>query len=266
MKLSNTDDAISLAMQGRWEEAVALNRRIIETSPDDIDARNRLGKALTELGRYAESKQSYERVLELDPTNAIAKRNIQRLSLLKSEDRPPKESPKFNSKFFIEETGKARIVSLQKIAPREALIKMSPGDPAHLQIRDQSLVIINDAGDYLGEVEPKLTSRLIELMEGGNKYQAAITSLRDDRIKVIIRETFQHPSQIGHLSFPPRVVEEMKPYFKSSLAKYDAEEDFASEADEGGDLEGEPDPLWDDDTQSEEDVSILSSEDADAIV
>ena len=46
----HSKQAITLAMQGRWQEAVAANRRIIETFPDDVDAYNRLGRAYIELG------------------------------------------------------------------------------------------------------------------------------------------------------------------------------------------------------------------------
>jgi tetratricopeptide (TPR) repeat protein len=266
MKLSNADEAIRLAMQGRWEEAVEINNSIIAIAQEDIDAHNRLGKALAELGRYDEAKKSYERTLELDQTNIIARRNIQRLSHLKNEERPPKDPPNIDSKFFIEETGKARIISLCRTAPRETLAKMSAGDRVYLQVKEQRLVIINESGDYLGEVEPKVASRPIELMEGGNEYQAAIISLRDNRARVIIRETFQHPSQIGHPSFTPRIVEELKPYLKSVLVKHDTEDDLPLEPEEPGDLEGEVEPTSEDDIQHEDEAPALAEEDVDAII
>ena len=50
-------EAIALAMQGRWEEAVAANRAILELFPEDVDAYNRLGSALMELGEYAFKKE-----------------------------------------------------------------------------------------------------------------------------------------------------------------------------------------------------------------
>ena len=43
-------EAVELAMDGRWEEAAAVNRKVIAASPSDLDAYNRLGKALLELG------------------------------------------------------------------------------------------------------------------------------------------------------------------------------------------------------------------------
>ncbi len=250
MKQSVADEAVSLAMNGCWEEAVAVNQSIIERSPDDVEAHNRLGKALSELGQYAEARQSYERTLELDPTNSIAKKNIQRLAVLESDGGSMNDPHVIDSRFFIEETGKARVITLYRVAPKSSLVKMSAGDVVRLQSQDQALFVLTGDGEYLGEIEPKIASRLIELMEGGNQYEAAIIGLMDDRVKVIIREAYQHPNLAGHLSFPPRVVDEPRPYLKDTLVKYDIDEDIPEEPDEPGDLEGEVEPDW----EEEEDI------------
>src|SRR4051812_26178519 len=72
--------AITLAMQARWEEAVEVNREIVQIEPDDAEGHNRLGKALTELGRVGEARDAYESALRADPANLIAQRNLDRLS------------------------------------------------------------------------------------------------------------------------------------------------------------------------------------------
>jgi len=43
---------------------------------------------------------------------------------------------------------------------------------------------------------------LIKLISGGNKYQASVTSLENERIVIMIQETYQHPTQIDITSFP----------------------------------------------------------------
>jgi hypothetical protein len=48
---------------------------------------------------------------------------------------------------------------------------------------------------------------------------------------VMIRETFQHPSQAGKLSFPPKGMEEFKPYVGDKLLKLESDEE---EEDESG--------------------------------
>src|SRR4030043_707293 len=86
-----SQEAIALAMQSRWQEAITVNQSIIDLFPTDIDAYNRLGRAYTELGEFAKAKDAYSRTIELDPYNSIAKRNLQRLSLLRDSQVSVKE-------------------------------------------------------------------------------------------------------------------------------------------------------------------------------
>ena len=207
-----TKQAIALAMQGRWREAVAANQSLIENFPNDIDAYNRLGRAYMELGEYSRAKEAYSRTLEIDPYNTIAEKNLRRLSRLGevavgAED----DSGKVEPQSFIEEIGKAGVVNLYHLAPPEILARMVAGDKVHLKIDGGSLIVENGRGEYLGQVEPKHAQRLIRLMEGGNKYTAAIISSTEDAVTVIIREVYQDPSQAGQLSFPTKGVEGIRP-------------------------------------------------------
>ena len=81
-KKQQADLAIQLALRGRWAEAAQLNRSIIDSFPTDVDAFNRLGKAMTELGRYGEAREAYMKALEIDPLNTIARKNLARLATL----------------------------------------------------------------------------------------------------------------------------------------------------------------------------------------
>ena len=263
---SRNDEAIKLAVQGRWKEAVATNQEILEISPNDIDSLNRLGKALSELGRNAKSRKAYERVLELDPHNSIARRNLDRLSLLKDNETSSKGSRGIDSRFFIEETNKARRVNLRRLAPEETLGKMAAGDPVDFRINNGRLEIINNSGEFLGEVDPKIGARLVRLMQGGNEYKAAIINLGTHDVKVIIRETFQHPSQIGYNSFPPpRTMEEIRPYLKDSMVKRGTEEEPPKEAVEIEDWEHEEEPLEESDVLLDDEASALK-EDGDKVI
>src|SRR5437870_4084414 len=86
LKRSGAEHAIALALESKWEEAAALNRAILATVPNDVDSWNRLGKSLIELGRFRDARDAYQRSIELDPVNTIAKRNLDRLSNVKEDD------------------------------------------------------------------------------------------------------------------------------------------------------------------------------------
>ena len=66
LKRNWVEQAVSLALRGRWDEAVCVNDRILSLFPDDADAYNRLGKAYTELGRYADAHAAYGHTLRID--------------------------------------------------------------------------------------------------------------------------------------------------------------------------------------------------------
>lgn len=222
--------AIALAMQGRWEEAVAANRKIIEAFPHDLDAFNRLGRAFMELGEYTLAAEAYGQSMQLDPANTIAAKNLQRLLHLGgSAGGARAESRHAEPHHFIEEIGKAGVVSLYNLAPPEVLVRMVAGNEVSLRINGARLTVENSRGAYLGQVESRPAQRLIRLMEGGNRYTAAVISSAEDRLTVIIRETYQDPSQVGQLSFPPRGVEKIQSYVSGRVLRREMEEDDLSE-------------------------------------
>src|SRR4051812_39066483 len=82
LRRQRQERAIKLAMESKWEEAAQENETILQVFPRDVDAHNRLGKALTELGRYNDAREAYGRALQLDANNIIARKNLQRLETL----------------------------------------------------------------------------------------------------------------------------------------------------------------------------------------
>lgn len=231
-----TEAAIQLALQGRWDDAASLNRSIIHLFPTDVDAYNRLGKAMTELGRYAEARDAYQKGLEIDPLNAIARKNLSRLATLGEVAAPRPATQKLSPHMFIEETGKTGVTTLLR-PNMEVAARMTAGDQVNLVRDNGTLVIMSIQGELIGDVEPRLAQRLIKLMDGGNQYVAAISGLTDNDVRVFVRETFQHASQAGKLSFPPAVTEAFRPYLKERLIRQDTLKEGYYASDEGEDWE-----------------------------
>ena len=227
-RLSN--EAIDLALQGRWEEAEVVNRDIIEKFPADAEAYNRLGRALTELGAFDGAREAYLKTLELAPENAIAKKNLARLTSLSesiatlSNSRQEVSTRRAQARrvtldLFITEMGKAGVVNLYNVASSDVLAKMGFGDQVHLEARGQRLVVKSEGEEYLGEVEPRQGLRLIKLMLGGNRYDAAILNVEEDKVQVIIKEVYQHPSQVGRPSFLIKATERLRTRIKEGLLR-----------------------------------------------
>ncbi len=225
-------EAIAFATSGQWQEAVRANKAILNISPSDVDAYNRLGRALMQQGEYAEARDAYNRALELDPYNIIATKNLDRLSRLTKMPPATKADNRVSLDIFIAEAGKTGVVNLTHLAPEEVIAKVAPGEEVGLQVERQRLLVRDGQGEYIGEVDPKYGVRLVNMINGGNRYVAAISSLGEDIVKVIIREVYQHPSQMGRLSFPKKGKENYRPYTRESLFRRRQEEDETAEEDE----------------------------------
>ena len=228
IKRERVKQAISLAMESHWEEAASVNRLIVDHSPDDVEAHNRLGKALSELGQYKEARKVYKRALQLAPNNGIARKNLQRIEPLREDISQKTQRKRVPPHFFIEETGKTGSVTLVNEAPEETLAKTSAGEPVALEFMDKTLQVTTTDGEYLGSVDPKIALKLIDLSRGGNRYAGAISRLDGSQIHIFIKETYQHPSQKGRLSFQPKGVNDFRPYVWEGLYRFGADDDDAS--------------------------------------
>ncbi len=253
LKRLNTKRAITLAMQGHWQEAIATNKTIIEAFPDDVDAHNRLGRAYMEKGEYSEAKKAYERSLTLDAYNTIAKKNLLRISQLKEVSKNPKEHPHTVEPHFIEEAGKSGVVNLQRLASTKTLARLVAGDKVSLKVDINNLAVKTTTGEYIGMVEPRHAQRLIKLIKGGNKYSAAIINAEENKVTVIIRETYTDPNLIGQPSFPPRWAESLRTYEgnKGTSESWEEEEDM-EEA--GYAVEEEPESILPEDYSPTDDI------------
>ena len=205
-------EAIFLAMQYRWREAAEANRSIIELFPEDIEASNRLGKALLELGDYPQACAAFERALQLSRSNTIARKNLARLDLLEKGAQAPRKEVKLAVRRFLGEDGKTTITTLDRPAPGPVLARTAPGDPVALEIEGNTLLARSDSAEYLGLVTPRLAVGLLRLMAGGNRYEAAVISASEAGLGIIIRETHQSPEQLGVASFPARSIGDSRTY------------------------------------------------------
>jgi len=262
VKRVRTEQAIQFAMQSRWDDAVTANRAIIAAFPNEADAYNRLGKALTETGKIKEAREAYQKALELDPTNAIARKNLERLASAKARAERDR-AQQVDTSLFIEEMGKTGLATLRP-SKNKALVTLSAGDEVALKQVGSRLTAETIAGEYISDLDPKLSLRLSKLMSGGNKYAAAVAGISPDGIRVIIKETFQHPSQAGRLSFPAgKAGDVVRPYTKESMVRTDADDDD-DQADDTEDWDdSEPDAEAEPETREVNLFDVARDEDAD---
>jgi hypothetical protein len=226
MKRQLAEQAISHASAGRWSDAAETNRKLLELGAD-VEAENRLAKALWELGELALAREHYQAALALDPTNRIAERNIDRLRTLLvaagEKTVPAIEGSKAPVRIFVEETGKTGFAHLIDLTDPKTLAQVNPGDSVDLTPEGNRLVAISN-GVRIGAVEPRVAARLLKLIADGNKYSAGVTSLGAVDVRIIIREVYQDPRNYGKVSFPTAAKSsDLRPYTKGTLLREDEE-------------------------------------------
>src|SRR5690348_10136763 len=238
-KRTKSEQAISLAMKNRWDEAAQINREILDLFPNEVDAYNRLGKALTELGRYSEARDAYAQAVKLDPLNGIASKNLQRLSKLAQEgSATPAPSP-VDPRLFIEESGKTYVTPLTDLRRSEAAAKLSAGDQLQLERRGNQVVVTDLAGNEIGRIEPKLEQDLIRLLDLGNQYAVFVTAANEQAVHVIIRETHRSAAMGNRPSFRPTAAQEVRAYTREGAPRYELEEEDEEDEELGEEEEEE---------------------------
>ncbi|HEY8786536.1 MAG TPA: tetratricopeptide repeat protein [Candidatus Limnocylindria bacterium] len=197
------DQAIAAALEADWPRAAELNQKLIDVSPEDLEGRNRLGRALLELGRLDEAKVAFAEVLKMEPHNSIALRGSSRVAtLLEHKTKPFTTTTKTQPRLFIEDMGKTGILRLINLAPTHVLAKYSPGAECELREQEGLLAVHARDGELIGFLEPKVGRRLIDLLRTGNQYVAAIVSNDPANARVAIREVFSSAENASRISFP----------------------------------------------------------------
>lgn len=208
--------AINLALQNDWTGAVEANIDIVNKFDDDLEAYNRLGKALTELGKHQKAKDAFRNALKISPYNSIAQKNLDRLNKLGNDISISGNTVLSTPQFLIEESGKSGLTALIDLAKWNVLLKLVPGHRVYLKANEGRLRILDSSETYLGTVEPKLSSRLIRLIDGGNHYEGTVMSVNEKELIVMIREIHQDPSQASITSFPTKVNDQYTGYMPTN--------------------------------------------------
>jgi len=181
--------AIKTALHGDWHTATKINKALINNNPRDIEALNRLAFAFTITGKIKQAKSTYKKVLQIDPLNPIALKNIKRITgtSLPANKKNTTISIPVNYA-FIEETGKTKIVELINIAPSKVIATLAVGQMLDIYIKRSKIFLKEQNKQYIGVLPDDIGKRLIKFVRGGNKYGAYVKSANSHSVVVFIKE------------------------------------------------------------------------------
>jgi tetratricopeptide (TPR) repeat protein len=239
------EEAIQAALESRWQDAVAINRALIDRHGGDDEANNRIGKALTELGEHQQALDAYTQALQINPLNVIAQKNVRKLQqLLDSRAKLGGAKGAIDVDLFAEEPGKSALTVLNP--PKSGVVVVvAPGDVVELHLQDGGLQAQTGRGVVLGDVDSKIARRLVPLIGSGNRYTAVVARVEESQIEIIIREAFQSADNARRSSFPVsrQKREDFRPYAKDSLlAQRGVDEEALGDAEEDEETGGTAEP------------------------
>jgi len=185
--MTDTAHAIQAILHGDWEKAIQLNLAILEENNQDIETLNRLAFAYTALGKIANARGIYQKVLDIDPCNPIALKNIKKLG--DSNSRKNEYTPfTINNTMFLEEVGRTKVITLVNTAPPRVLRTLQPGLPLILHIKRMKIFVLDEKQQFLGMLPDNSSKRLIKFIKGGNKYTTYIKSVENRIVTIFMRE------------------------------------------------------------------------------
>lgn len=195
--------AIQTALLGDWTNAIILNKSILEETPEDIDAMNRLAFAQTSIGNAKEAKSLYQQVLALDVQNPIALRNLKRLQEGITSSKTNSLPPAHVSNLFIEEPGRTKVIELLNVADKKVIAPLRSGETLLMVIKRMKIFMLDQNKQYIGMLPDDIGRRLIRFMNDGNQYEAYVKSVDGNKVTIFAREVKKTSKFKNQPSFLP---------------------------------------------------------------
>lgn len=212
--------ALDCALNCNWEKALEINLKLSKLEPENTECLNRIAKAYFELGSYSKAKKLYTQVLDLDPYNMIAQKNLKRVNSFNSKSKTDgkvrennqsnpgnhqegqnNEGSYISPSLFLEEPGVTKTVNLVKVAEPQKLLKLSFGSRINMVFKKRGITVYDSNNNYIGALPDDFAHHLTKLIKGGNKYQAIIKSIKSNGLTVLVREIFRSKKFRNQASF-----------------------------------------------------------------
>lgn len=222
---SQDQDAVSAALKGDWKEAIRINIEVLDKSKNNLDALNRLGYAYLKIGQLTNAKNTFQKVLDLDPYNQIALKNNKLAAVVKKKDISVGDKTKLSPMQFLEDPGKTKIASCVNLAPNEILSLLSPGQEIYLKAKNHVVELRNVGNKYLGALPDDISFRLIKLLSAGNTYQVIVKGVNKNSLVVLIRELSRGRRFANQPSFISQTVTSYTPFSRPEAAERPNEEE-----------------------------------------
>jgi tetratricopeptide (TPR) repeat protein len=216
--------AIDAAIAHKWEEAVNLNKKLLDLEPQRLDAHLRLGFAYLQLEDIKKAKKFYQQALKIQSKNPVALENLERIAILeeKKTKNPIRVKATLNPSLFLEIPGKTKSVSLVNLGQKNHIAELDIGENVALSLKRRKVEVRTVDGDYIGVLPDDLSKRLIFFIENKSSFLAYVKEAGATKVVIFIREEKKGPKVMQYSSFPTNANANM--YIKEPDEDADQEE------------------------------------------
>lgn len=220
------EQAIDAAINLRWKEAISANKKILKKDKHNLSALLRLGFAYIQSQKLNLARQTYKRILKMQPNNPLAKENLDRIKILskKNAKKGPRKEGRFDPALFLEVPGKTKSIPLVKLGQKNILAHLVIGQEVILKAKKRKIEVRSKTNDYVGSLPDDLSKTLFLFMKAGGEYLCYIKEASLSRVVVFIKEHTKAKKFAKYASFPKSV--------KTNMLKIGMDEDLENIADE----------------------------------
>ncbi len=230
---------IALKNNGKISDSLEANKRVLELSPEDVEAYNNLGNTLRELGKLEDSKKYLEHAIKLDPNFAPAHNNLgntlKKLNIfdecIKSYNRATQLNPKYfeaynNLGIIFREIGRLD-------DSENNFKKVIELNPKYAEVYYNLGITLRELG-RLGEAKDKYEKAILLKPNYPQAYNNLGTVLRDLRMldnsensyKKAIKLNPEYADAYNNLSFTLLLKNDFKKAYDFSEWRWKSEQNF----------------------------------------
>lgn len=155
------------ALSGDWEAAIVTNLQILENDPKNIDAKLRLGHAYIRTKHINKARKEFKEVLDMDPINAVALKNLKIIS----EDLEVTTPSKANAGALIKEPGTTAEAQIHLVGRGNNAESFAPGEILNLDIKKRTVDVYRNRKDkdiLIGTIDTEIPDNE-DVIKGLNK-------------------------------------------------------------------------------------------------
>lgn len=196
--------AIDAAMRSQWKEAIALNKEILKSDKNDIDALLRLGFSYLQSGDIKNAKKQYIIALKNQPSNVTIISSLEKIKVLESRKIKTQNNKviNLNPYLFLEIPGKTKTVTLVNPGQKNVLAGLTTGQEVVILPKKRKIEIRTKTKEFIGSLPDDISKRMTIFIKAGSVFFAYIKEAGLKNVVIFLKEEKKGKKVMKYSSFP----------------------------------------------------------------